>query len=545
MSGNDNEKSSITLEFNDERGVLTATVRHIKNDKRITADDITNEINSCGHGELFVLEEALQHISNSQSKQNSQVTVVVAERRDGQASVSVADDHMQACLTIIKAYGGEPVTMDYVEEVIRKQFITYGIKKDVIQQAVDLQQADDLLIAEGEAEINGEDTQFISLIPEITSRSPKLNDDGTVNLRELNNFVTVSKGDALMRKTEPTQGKAGTDILGKVVRPQGGRSFDFSPGLKGADIDADDPDLLIADTGGQPVLVEHGVNVEPVIKVKKVDISTGNIKFDGTVEVDGDVIAGMKILASADIYVSGTVEAAELCAGGDIVVKQGVIGRGELRNEAGKLSDSAAVLEAGHTIQAKFVENAWLIAGESISVQDLVSHSELYSLNQVIVGKKNASHGNIIGGLVQTGLLVEAQTLGSQGSIKTHIEVGASPELRKALASAKKNLAIKETERKKALLLLEHLQKNQPQQHAELLKQTLMTIHQLDLNVNQYFEKCESYEIQIDKLSQAKITVHAKTFNNVNVKVGNLGRDINNELGPGTFHLEENEIIYD
>ena len=450
MTENQNEKSSITLKFNDNSGALSANIYHPKNAQSYTAEEIREEIHKQGFNELFILKDALDQIVLAQANQKEFIEAIIAERRDGQVSIRISGDHMQVYLTITPACGGEPVTIDLVNAALHQQKVKFGINKHTIANNVDSNIKKEILIAEGEDEINGDDTQFISMIPEITSRAPQLNSDGTVNLRELNQIVTVSKGDKLMRKTKPTPGKAGTDIFNKVIRPRGGQSFDFAPSITGVEIDKEDEDLLISSIGGQPILVDNGVNVEPVINVKKVDISTGNIHFDGSVNVEGDVTAGMTIQATEDVYVSGTVEAATIEAGGDIVVKQGVIGRGELRNNDKTISESAAKLQAGKTIQAKFVENAWLKSGESISIQDLVLHSELYSLNQIIIGKDNTNHGNIIGGLTQTTLLVEAQNYGSPGSIKTTIEVGGSPELRKVLADTKIKLAAKEAERQKA-----------------------------------------------------------------------------------------------
>ena len=545
MSENTDKKSSIKLEFNNDSGTLSAIIQYIKSDRSYTSDDIKEEITKRGFDKLYIINDALDQIVLAQSNQKEEIETVIAERRDGEASIRVTDDQMQAYLTVTPSFGGEPVTIDLVNEILRQQNINFGINKNAIASNTDKPSDDEILIAEGEDEINGDDTRFISLIPEITSRSPQINSDGTVNLRELNQIVTVSQGDSLMRKTKPTPGKAGTDIFSKIIQPKSGQSIEFAPVTIGAEIDKDDKDLLISSRGGQPIQIEQGVNVEPVINMKKVDISTGNIHFDGSVNVDGDVSVGMLIQATEDVYVSGTVEAATIEAGGDIVIKQGVIGHGELRPENNEVSATAAVLQAGKTIQAKFVENAWLKSGESISIQDLVLHSELYSLNQIIVGKDNTSHGNIIGGLAQTTLLVEAQNYGSSGSIKTTIEVGGSPELRKTLSNTKEKLATKEADRKKVLLLLEHFNAKTGNADPALLKQTQLTASQLEIDVNQLFEECERYKLQIEQTENAKIINHQKTFNNVVIKIGNLHRNINSETGPGTFHIKEDEIFHE
>ena len=80
---------------------------------------------------------------------------------------------------------------------------------------------------------------------------------------------------------------------------------------KGAAPSADDPDLLIAVTPGQPVLHDNCVVVNPVIEVANVDLESGNITFEGTVKVLGEKVglfANARIDAAGDymcIYTGG------------------------------------------------------------------------------------------------------------------------------------------------------------------------------------------------------------------------------------------------
>lgn len=55
--------------------------------------------------------------------------------------------------------------------------------------------------------------------------------------------------------------------------------------------------------------------VEPILRVAEVNMATGNIHYDGTVQVDGEVQHGMLVQASGDIIVSGTVDGGVLEAG--------------------------------------------------------------------------------------------------------------------------------------------------------------------------------------------------------------------------------------
>src|SRR6185436_13597582 len=113
------------------------------------------------------------------------------------------------------------------------------------------------------------------------------------------------------------------------------------------------PNLLRALHGGQPVHTGNAVTVEKVLSLKNVSMATGNISFDGTVEVAGDVHPGMKLHASGDIVVKGIVEGAQLNAGGSIHVAGGVVAH--------------AVVHAGSSVSARFVENASIHAETTIA----------------------------------------------------------------------------------------------------------------------------------------------------------------------------------
>ena len=115
-----------------------------------------------------------------------------------------------------------------------------------------------------------------------------------------------------MSRGEPVPGIPGNDVR-------------FAAALSGAELSPDDSDLLIAAIGGQPVIVSNGAIVEPTIKMKNVDLSTGNLAFEGTIVISGDIAAGMEVKASGDIIVGGMVEAAMLEAKGNVEVKGGII----------------------------------------------------------------------------------------------------------------------------------------------------------------------------------------------------------------------------
>jgi uncharacterized protein (DUF342 family) len=161
-----------------------------------------------------------------------------------------------------------------------------------------------------------------------------------------------------------------------------GKNITFATKLDGATIDPNDPDVLIAAISGCPVILKNGVSVDPVYSVKNVDLHSGNISYMGAVHITGDVHADMTVKASGDIYVDGTVENATLEAGGDIVVKGGIIGSSELHTKQNEKFHAA--IKCNGTCTARFVQNTHISAGKGIFIHDVAMLSELTAGHQII-----------------------------------------------------------------------------------------------------------------------------------------------------------------
>ena len=186
-----------------------------------------------------------------------------------------------------------------------------------------------------------------------------------------------------MRRIPPTTGTVGRNVRGGVVEPEPGNNELFAESLLGAYVAADDANLLRAVFSGQPVRCGNGVTVEPILHFRNVNMATGNVSFDGTVSIEGEVLPGMKVHATGDIVVGGVIDGAELKAGGDIRIGGGIIAK--------------AQVEAGGAVSARFVEGSQVLAGTTIAIDDTALQSDLQANNQIVVGLKSP-RGRLAGG---------------------------------------------------------------------------------------------------------------------------------------------------
>jgi hypothetical protein len=519
MNDQENPPQDIDLKVSADDKQLIAVVPGGGNVVSLTAQGLANRVKEKGFADWQTQDNALAEAAASLGKLEQPKEFVVAERVDGQFELKVADDARTVFLTLKAPRGGEPVSESQIQAALQAEGITHGIGSDAIQAAITEGTIEDAIIAEATLPEQGADTVFESLIPEVKDTRPKVNEDGSVDYHEIGAFITVEAGDKLMRKHPPSKGTKGMDVRGKEISAKPGKDIAFKTGLSGVTTDPADKNTLLATIGGQPIIVDNGIEVSPVISVKNVDMSTGNIDFVGTVNIQGDVVEGMKVHATGDIIISGMVEGAELEAGGDIVISKGVIGRGEMRTQNGEPGQGAAKLRSDGSIEARFIENALVEAAGNVTVGELVSHSEISSLNHVIVGKKGAKKGHILGGKTRATMGIQAQVIGSQSNVKTIIEVGSNPNLHKRVRQIRALLEEKAEENGKLLTLISRLRLQTDTKSKTLLERVTATQDKLISDIQQLEDENTSLEKQDALNNNAKVTIGKHAFSGASITI--------------------------
>jgi hypothetical protein len=359
--------------------------------------------------------------------------------RDASMQVLVDPEGMEAYLHLRAAEGGgAPITRDAVLAALADQGVTEGILDDDIDSALAAGLAEGTVIARGQPPFHGADGYLESLVPEVRSRVPRVDETGHTDYRDLGAIQVVHAGEALMRRHPPTPGTPGRSLLGRVLPARPGKEVMFAAKLEGAVPAPGDPNLLQAAITGQPVAVRGGMMVEPVYRLASVGTGSGNIEFEGSVVVEGDVAAGMRVRATGDIEVGGVVENATLEAGGSVVIKGGAMG------SLGRKSGGEHHIRCGGCFNAAYVQQARIEAGDSIFVDDLVMQGELSAVNHIRVGHQRRGH--IVGGTLQATLSITAKVIGSPNRARTTLEIGVNPLMHQQLLALAKDRDGKETQ---------------------------------------------------------------------------------------------------
>ena len=480
-----------------------------------------------GAADCALDETALARAVHDCNTQKEPFSMQLAQRRDATINIRIAEDDVLAEISIHKAQGGKAVSVGDLTQALAQAGVVFGIDDAALLQVAERNDCTAVPIARGTLPENGRDAVFKELVVHAANRAPKVNESGLIDYRERGSIDVVTPGMPLMRRYPPTPGIDGRTVRGRVLTARLGHDEPFAASLAGTQAAKDDPNLLEASVTGQPVLVSHGVIVEQVLQVGEVNMATGNIHFDGSVQVKGDIIQGMKVEASGDIVVSGMVDGGFLQAGGDIHVAGGVIAH--------------ATLIAGCAVSARFAQDVKIRAGTILSLADTALECELESLNQIVIGPQSHGRGRLVGGCTTAMMLLSVPVLGSSKAGLTRVVMGVNAELaaqysalqlrleqEKANEEALEKLIKQVTAAKDPKGLLPRIQASR--QHAmQVWGQSLM-------------EK-QALEQQIALALGARIDVGVGLEGAVDLAFGTHVARLRREFSAGTFSLNPTELV--
>ncbi len=366
----------------------------------------------------------------------------------------------------------------------------------------------------------------------------KLYASGKITRMERNMYkqFLVKKGELLAKKIPIKEGSNGIDLFGNDILPKKPKDISLKPLSGDNTLITEDMSRLVSACDGILSYSNEKVSVEKVLMISgDVDPSVGNIDFDGTVIVEGTVKSGFIIKANEDIKVAGIIEGATLIAGRDIEILSGVKGRGK------------TFFSSGRDIKAKFVENSEMEAARDLIIESSAVNSKLKAKRML---KTTGEPGEIIGGNISAGQMVDIQTLGSSMNVKTTIEVGVDPSMREKLALLKSQVAIdrenliKLTKIVKKLRDLKIAMKDEfPQDKLMFLVKSVNSINTLNAKVPIMEEEIRDIELRIDTaVKEAKIVVRRTLNAGSEVSIRDRKYYVTKQLSKVILVLENDEI---
>lgn len=294
-------------------------------------------------------------------EENDQVVVVPIEIKGGMsAHVKIDESEMQAWLdfhpdahilyrpkdklpsNLLELEADEivmrlvPPQMEDLQVILHNAGVCYGIDQATIKQIVEKPEVGQYLIASGKPPIMPVDDTW-SLLGKADMERVSLEEDssGRVDFHQQISVPTIDIGQIVAQLHEGIDGVDGVTVTGKPI-PAGKRKV----------LSVQENQFVRTDATGSVYAKKIGrlryeekndkllFCIQDLLEVDAVDMSIGNLNFNGDIQILGSVEDTMEVKCIGNMSIGGTVSFAKLIAGDSILVRGGL---NSSTLEAGKL----------------------------------------------------------------------------------------------------------------------------------------------------------------------------------------------------------------
>ncbi len=404
-----------------------------------------------------------------------------------------ASNDMEAYVTV--STKGKYVTEDRIMEILEKNNICKGIIKENVQKILEERCGNKpVLIAKGEIPRQGKDGWYEFFFRTDINRKPKVREDGSVDYRNIDWFEMVKADQKLAVYHEAEEGIDGYTVTGNIIKARKGVEQRILVG-QGFRMD-DDRKTYYSMIDGMISLNENEMNITNHLFLEEVTMATGNIQFDGSLHIKGDIGYGAVVKATGDIVIDGNVEAATIESGGNVVLKKGM-------NSAGR-----GLIKAQKDVVSTFFEAVRVEAKGNIEVAKCLN-SQLYAEGLITSTRVMA------GGIAQAEGGFRMKHVGNQAGIRTILKLKVSDHIWEENRITK--LAIQDITAE--LNMLNNSYEEYQEKFPPQVRETMPLFHKIEKAVytkNKQLEQMEKVEneldIRIKKSRDAKIYISGQAF---------------------------------
>lgn len=430
---------------------------------------------------------------------------------------------------------GKKDLMSRILHAMSDRGIVYGF--DIQEIVKSLEPTKKITIAKGLLPIKGEDASIEYY--KIEEAKPEIYQNGDVNHYELNLINKVEKGEWIGERIEPKQGIPGKTVSGDVIPALQGNQEQLKYDKKTVkeEFDADKGrTFLYAARTGAVVIENDTIGVCNYLEIEgKVSFKTGNVDFDGFVDIKDVVEDNFSVVANQDIQIMGDmgiggvdqIESRE----GSIYIRGGIAGKGK------------AKIICDGDIYTKFASDCDIECGGAV-------HIGYYSMNSNIKAKEvifDSYNSKLIGGSIEAQIRVHVGTAGNRTEIPTMIKINGFKRdkvkeeydfINETLGKVKEKINVL----KQKISLLEMVAASDPEKMKELDTKK----EEFDFfrkNLKMLYEKQKKSISYLKTKGEGELVISQGIFPKVKIAIG---KDTlwNNEkkLSPITYYTDGREI---
>lgn len=418
-------------------------------------------------------------------------------------AISVSADEMEAYIQV-----QENLCRADIEQVLQEQGIVKGIDQEKIDSITENKSVGQfVLIASGKRPCKGKDGWYEYFFDTDIHRAPKILADGSADYHNIKWFEYIESGSKIAYYHGAEDGIDGYTVTGKVLPASKGREMSILSG-KGVVL-LPDQRTYVAGISGRIELHDYRIEITRLFVLDELTLVTGNLEYDGSVYVKGNIGAGAVIKATEDIVVDGFVEGAVIECGGNVLLRQGA-------NASGN-----GYIRAGKSAIGKFFEAVQVYASENIQA-DYFLNCNLFAENMIIASGKIAA---IMGGMAYAALGFRIFDAGNRAGIITHLKMGISDHMQEK----QRDLDNKMKEANKELSILgnayiDFQRKYEPEirNSMEMYLKIESAIFTVENKLADLYEQKTKADADIMKVERACAVVKGKIHNGTSLEVDGL-----------------------
>lgn len=336
------------------------------------------------------------------------------------AVIRFGDDLLSAYATLPK---DNKLSKNAIYAMLEDNDIEYGFIDENIELLAEKgSEAGEVLIAKGVQLEKGCDGSYDMKWRKYEPPTPYERTDGTMDFATVDFVDMVKTGQPVAIYTPAVKGVDGRTVTGLIIEEKSGKDL---PKLTGKFL-AVRPDgvTYVAKKDGYIIFDEnkYRIDIQDVLVINgNINRLYGNVFYDGTVRVNGNVGEGTIISAKGDVIVTGYVQSSYISAGNKVVAIGGI-----------NANDSGYICAQGG-IYAEYIESSNIFAGEEVQANYILNSNVTAGTEIVVKGSK----GVVCGGTLSAGYKVSVQTIGNRGFVKTVVVVGKNASMSERVNAAK------------------------------------------------------------------------------------------------------------
>ncbi|MFZ1983838.1 MAG: flagellar assembly protein A [Desulfatitalea sp.] len=333
----------------------------------------------------------------------------------------VSNDKLTATIAPVGA-NQSPPPLDTVKLMLMENEVGFGLVSDSLL-AAHLKKhpmpAEPFVVAQGTPPVAGQPPEIRYYFDTNPLRVGTLLEDGTMDWKNRGEIPQVAVGDLLAEKVGGDPGKPGTSVFGLDIAPPRIKepALKFSKGAERSE----DGRQILAKVKGTPKLGADGrVGVYGVLPIESdIGVATGNVEFDGHIEVDGCVSSGYKVRGGS--LNTKEIQNAEIEMSDDLVSLGGVYG---------------STIKVGGFFKASHIHNSTIEV-----LGDLIVEKEIIGCTIEVNGRCMIDSGKIVGSKIGAKKGIHAKDVGTQAARPSELIVGVDFKFERDMKACKEELA--------------------------------------------------------------------------------------------------------